>query len=230
MPNKPLVLWGATGQARVLRELTAHLGYEVVAIFDNEPTIESPFPGVPIFHGRSGFSEWQRGYGGHPCACLVAIGGWRGFDRLQIQLWLEERGLTPIVATHPAAFVAASASLGKGTQIHPRAAVMVDAHLGAACIINTAASVDHESRLGDGVHVCPGATLAGCVEVGNFSMVGSGAVVLPRVRIGSGVIVGGGAVVIRDLPDNIVAYGNPARVMRASEAVPMPNGFPVDTQ
>jgi maltose O-acetyltransferase len=45
-------------------------------------------------------------------------------------------------------------------------------------------------------------------------MVGIGAVVLPRIKIGSNAIIGAGAVVTKDVPDNAVAVGNPARVVR----------------
>jgi sugar O-acyltransferase (sialic acid O-acetyltransferase NeuD family) len=210
------VFWGATGQAKVLRELTSHLGYQLVAVFDNNPEVLSPFADVPLFHGREGFEEWWQSFGARSAAFLIAIGGASGRDRLRLQRSLEERGLTPITAVHPAAFVAADASIGQGSQILMRAIVGVAARLGAACIVNTAASVDHESRLGDGVHIAPGATLAGCVEVGDFSMIGTGAVLLPRIRVGRDVIVGAGAVVTRDLPDGVVAYGNPARIVRAN--------------
>ena len=45
-------------------------------------------------------------------------------------------------------------------------------------------------------------------------MIGAGAVVLPNLRIGRDAVVGAGAVVTRDVPDNAVVYGNPARVQR----------------
>jgi maltose O-acetyltransferase len=44
---------------------------------------------------------------------------------------------------------------------------------------------------------------------------GSGAIVLPGVTIGANTVVGAGAVVTRDLPANVLAVGNPARVVRS---------------
>ncbi len=46
---------------------------------------------------------------------------------------------------------------------------------------------------------------------------GGGVIVLPGVTIGANTVVGAGAVVTRDLPPDVVAVGNPARVMRAVE-------------
>ena len=164
-----MILWGATGQARVLRECMAHAGHDVVAVFDNDPTVECPFPGVPLFVGRAGFERWrerQADFSG--MGFLVAIGGEMGRDRLEIQEWLGGEGLSPLTAVHPRAFVAADARVGEGSQILAQAAVCVEATIGRACIVNTGATIDHECVLGDGVHVAPGAHLAGCVEIGRF--------------------------------------------------------------
>lgn len=212
---KPIVFWGATGQAKVLHEFIGSAGYELIALFENDREATSPFPGVPLYFGTEGFARWEEERGDvNNARCLVAIGGSRGRTRLEIQRFLEAQGLEPAVAIHPTAFVAANASISKGSQILARASVCAEAVLGEGCIINTAASVDHESVLGDGVHVAPGATLAGCVSVGAHSLIGPGAVILPRIRVGEDCIVGAGAVVTKDVPDGKVVYGNPATIRR----------------
>jgi maltose O-acetyltransferase len=52
------------------------------------------------------------------------------------------------------------------------------------------------------------------ITIGDNVWLGSGAIVLPGVTIGDNTVVGAGAVVTRDLPPNVVAVGNPARVSR----------------
>jgi sugar O-acyltransferase (sialic acid O-acetyltransferase NeuD family) len=215
-PVRDLVMWGASGHARVLEDFTSALGLRLVALFDNDPRSLSPFPGVPLYHGRAGFLSWRAAHPDCAAAALVAIGGSAGRERLALQRFLEGHGLRAPVAVHPTAYVAASATVGAGSHVLAQSAVCAGARLGAACIVNTRASVDHECELGDGVHVAPGATLAGLVRVGDATLLGPGAVVLPRVAIGAGAIVGAGAVVTRDVPDGVVVYGNPARVVRAN--------------
>ncbi len=68
--------------------------------------------------------------------------------------------------------------------------------------------------VGDGAHIAPGARLAGEVVVETCAFVGTGAIILPRLRIGQGAVIGAGAVVTRDVPDNAVVVGNPARNIR----------------
>jgi maltose O-acetyltransferase len=52
------------------------------------------------------------------------------------------------------------------------------------------------------------------IVIGDNVWLGGGAIVCPGVTIGQNTVVGAGAVVTRDLPANVVAVGNPARVIR----------------
>ena len=52
------------------------------------------------------------------------------------------------------------------------------------------------------------------ITVGNDVWFGGGVQVLPGVTIGSNVVIGSGSVVTKDIPDNVVAAGNPCRVIR----------------
>ncbi|WDZ93730.1 sugar O-acetyltransferase [Nocardiopsis sp. HUAS JQ3] len=52
------------------------------------------------------------------------------------------------------------------------------------------------------------------ITIGDNVWLGGGVIVCPGVTIGENTVVGAGAVVVRDLPANVVAVGNPARVVR----------------
>lgn len=55
------------------------------------------------------------------------------------------------------------------------------------------------------------------ITIGDNVWLGGGAIVCPGVSIGENTVVGAGSVVVKDLPANVVAVGNPARVVRAIE-------------
>lgn len=52
------------------------------------------------------------------------------------------------------------------------------------------------------------------IKVGNDVWIGGGVTVLPGVTIGDNVVIGAGSVVTKDIPSNVVAYGNPCRVVK----------------
>jgi sugar O-acyltransferase (sialic acid O-acetyltransferase NeuD family) len=117
---------------------------------------------------------------------------------------------------HPAAVVAADAEVGVGSFVAANAVVNSGARLGRGVIVNTAAVVEHDCEVGDGAHISPGAVLAGAVKVGAETWIGIGAVVIERRRVGSRTVVGAGSVVTRDIPDDVVAFGIPARTIRST--------------
>ena len=52
------------------------------------------------------------------------------------------------------------------------------------------------------------------VYIGENTWIGAGVIIVPGVRIGRNTVIGGGSVVTKDIPDNVVAVGNPCRVLR----------------
>ncbi len=55
------------------------------------------------------------------------------------------------------------------------------------------------------------------IEIGDGCWIGGGVTINPGVRIGKNVVIGAGSVVTKDIPDNVVAVGNPCRVIRQLE-------------
>lgn len=52
------------------------------------------------------------------------------------------------------------------------------------------------------------------VRIGENTWLGAGVIVVPGVTIGKNAVIGAGSVVVKDIPDNVLAAGNPARVIR----------------
>jgi len=208
---RELLLWGATGQAKVLHELIYGTNMRLVVLVDNR-VLPSPIPGVPVLKGSEGLDAWlvQRG-GSQNLYGAVAVAGGRGADRIMLMDLLQGRGLTLLTLVHRTAFVAHNVTLGEGCQILAQSAVCAYTRLGRGVIVNTAASVDHDGEIGDGVHLGPGARLAGEVIVGARAFIGTGAVILPRIVIGEDAVVGAGAVVTKEVAPGMTVTGNPAR-------------------
>lgn len=211
LPSK-VILWGGTGQAKVVRPIIEYYGAKVVAVFDDTPNLPPPFPDLTLYLGWTGFQNWiqsqphRQGIG----FCL-AIGNPHGRVRLRFQERLMAEGLQPVTIAHPTVAIADNAVIGVGCQLMAGAIVNPEARIGQQCIINTKASVDHECVLGDGTEIAPGATLCGIVHTGVNVWVCAGATVLPQIMIGADAIIGAGAVVIRDVPAGVTVVGIPAK-------------------
>ena len=131
-------------------------------------------------------------------------------------------------------------AVGEGTEIRPPLYVDYGSHIriGARCFANFGlVALDVAAiTIGDDVQIGPNVQLltpthpvepgprrdkweaAEPITIGDNVWLGGGAIVLPGVTIGENTVVGAGAVVTRDLPANVVAVGNPARVVRTLDA------------
>jgi sugar O-acyltransferase (sialic acid O-acetyltransferase NeuD family) len=211
---KKVIFWGATGQAIVLEEIVRCNGDELVAIFDNNENLLSPFHNIPIFFKEKGFDDWLLLHEKEDLYFCVAIGGTHGLARLSIHTYLVSKGLKSYSCKHKTAYISDSALLSDGVQILANTSICARVNLGKQVIINTSASIDHECQIQDGVHIAPGAKLAGRVIVEKNAFIGVGAIILPHIRIGTGAVVGAGAVVTKSIPPYSVAVGNPARIIK----------------
>lgn len=109
--------------------------------------------------------------------------------------------------------------IGNGCNVLDNAIFSNSCSVGKGCIIYYNVILTHDCEVEDFVELSPGVTLLGSCKIGSFSQIGSNATILPKVRIGQNVIIGAGAVVTKDIPDNCVAVGSPAKVIRNLEPI-----------
>ena len=80
--------------------------------------------------------------------------------------------------------------------------------------INRNTSIGHHNVIEEFVTISPGVNIAGHVLIKRNTLIGIGAVILNNITIGANVIIGAGTVVTKDIPDNTVWYGVPAKYIR----------------
>lgn len=208
-PN--IILWGGTGQAKVVKPILDYYGVNILAVFDDTPSLPTPLLGIPIYYGKDGFRKWRKENVSIEFGFCIAIGNPHGAVRMALSKFLIEEGGEPINVIHPDSSISPNLIFGKGIQVMAGAIIAPEVKIGEQCIINTKASVDHECILGNGVEISPGATLCGCINVESRVWVGAGATILPRLNIGEDSIIGSGAVVTENVPAGVTVVGVPAK-------------------
>jgi acetyltransferase EpsM len=213
--KEPLVIWGASGHARVVTDavLLADF-YEIIGFLDDDslPGSNATFESYPILGGRDHLSTL-----GHSGGVKLIFGFSDCQAKLRLSALVSGAGIEFATVTHPHAVLARQAAIGAGTFIAAGAVINSGTRVGRHVIINTSASVDHDCIIGDAAHICPGVRLAGNVAVGNGAWVGIGTTVIEKRSIGAGSVIGAGSLVIDDIPPQVLAFGQPARVVRRLE-------------
>lgn len=109
----------------------------------------------------------------------------------------------------PTAVISKNAKLGEGVFVGKKAVINANSQIGNCAIINTGAIIEHDCVIGEFVHLSTGALLCGEVQIGSNSHIGAGTVIRQQINVGCKSLIGIGSVVVKDITDNVVAYGNP---------------------
>ena len=205
--GKPLLIWGTGGHASSVLETALAVGAQPVTFVAEDPSVKE-------FNDHPCLPESQLGSVLKSHQVVIAVGDNFTRQRITERLMAHEPLTTFATLVHPSATVSRSASLEPGTVTLQGAIIGARSRVGAHCIINTGASVDHECVLGDFSSLAPGVVTGGRVHLGTRSAIGIGAAVRHNIAIGSDSVVGSASYVHTDIPDRVVAYGVPARVIR----------------
>lgn len=203
-------MYGASGHGKVVLDILFAAGLRADGLIDDGRAPGTVVLGLTVLGGADFLAAEARSG-----AVAVALGIGDNAVRKRVLERCRAAGASLVTAVHPRAVVAASASLGEGTVVMANAVINPDATVGAGAIINSGAIVEHDCVVGDFAHLSPNAALGGGARVGDLAHVGLCAAVLPLRSVGARSIVGAGGVVTRDLPEDVVAAGVPARVLRS---------------
>ncbi|MDP4290321.1 MAG: acetyltransferase [Bacteroidota bacterium] len=115
-------------------------------------------------------------------------------------------------------FISSTTILGRGAHINSMVSIAAFSTIGDFVSINRNASIGHHTELGDYVTINPGVNIAGFVKINEGVQIGMGVNVFDRIEIGARSVIGAGSVVTRNIPDHVVAYGNPCKIIRSIES------------
>ena len=207
--NKPLLVIGPGGHARVVIDAALESGFTLRGIID--PAFsgeEEQILGIPVL----GNAELLNDFDPELFDIAIAIG-----SNQKREIWIQRvtslgYNLPPIV--HPTAIVSKHVNIGAGVFINAGVIINAMAKIGVGSIINTGATIDHDTSIGRAVHVGPGCRISGRVKVGAGTFIGTGSSIIDYINIGDEVMIGAGSVIIKDIESHATVVGVPGRKIK----------------
>jgi sugar O-acyltransferase (sialic acid O-acetyltransferase NeuD family) len=210
METSKLILLGGFPE---MVELCEALGKQIVGIID--PHLQGEYLGRRILGRDEDAPRLFERFGGVP---VVATPD-QPVTREKLHLLYRQIGFGWCELVHPSAVVSRTARIGSGVVIALGAHVSSMTEIGDQVKINVRANVMHDVRVGPFTTIAPNAVVLGRVRIGRSCYIGANATILPGIHLGDRVVVGAGAVVTRDVPEQVIAAGNPARVLKPRQFV-----------
>ena len=206
MCRRVLGIYGAGGLGREVFELAKIInGKEktwdsFVFIVDNVTTGE--VNGLKVLE----YEEAKMKYG---AALEVTVGIGEPVVRKKKFDQLKNDGINTPTLIHPDVHIPETTSVGKGVTIQYGCFISCNVIIEDYVYIQSLSGVGHDVVLFEGCMVS--GSIAGNVKIGRFTYIGLGAAIKENVAVGDNSVIGMGSVVYKDVPDEMVVLGNPAR-------------------
>lgn len=134
------------------------------------------------------------------------------FDFFKSKFPLKEEEFINLI--HSSSQISQTVKLRHGVHIQQLVTLAPFVELGNFITINRNASIGHHTTIGNYSIISPSATIAGFCNINQSVTIGAGATIIDGISIGENSFIGAGSLVTKDIPPNVVAYGNPAKVIR----------------
>ncbi|MCL2424823.1 MAG: acetyltransferase [Oscillospiraceae bacterium] len=214
--SEKLIILGAGGHCRSVLDSIDRKVYTDIAIVSALEDVGKAVYGVPVVGTDDIICElFDQGY----TQAVIAIAALEN-PKLRESLYqlCESIGLLFPTIIDQTAIVSKNATIvNDGVFIGKGAIINAGAIVGRCSIINSGVIIDHDTSIGCFTHVASGVSISGGVFIGNYSLIGVGSSVIQSVEVGENTIVGAGSVVVGNIESNVVAYGNPCKVIKTRE-------------
>lgn len=146
---------------------------------------------------------------------ITALGNEKNFDfrdKIIEKTNIPLKYFTNIV--HPNSLIHKSAKLGLGNVIHAFVNIARNTKIGNHCVFLPHSTISHDSILGSHSILSTGVIISGNTKIGKLCYFGAGTVLRDTLKIGNKILTGVGTVVTKNIDDEGIYYGVPARFFR----------------
>jgi sugar O-acyltransferase (sialic acid O-acetyltransferase NeuD family) len=190
----------------------AHLRWDRIAFIDDTRTQDSEKDaahyGCPVFPFEAACNH----FADYETEAIIANGEPSVRSALLEKLDAADLRLATLI--DPSAVVSETALIGAGCILFPGCFLSSMAKLGRNVAMVAGSLVGHDTIIGDNCVISGHVNIGGGCMIGSESYLGMGTQIKQQTSIGRGAVVGMGSVVFADIPEEVIALGNPCRPMR----------------
>ena len=205
---KKLGIYGCGGAGRESKEIAELMGCWEEIIFIDDTCSNDTFKDVQ----RMNYQEFLEMYNTSEVEISISLGEPEFKEKLYYRL--KEDGFSFANIIHPTAIISPSATVGRGLILKSHSLISADAVVGENVSIEENGIIGHDSIIGDHCQISANVVVAGGCTIGNSTYIGLSVPIIQGAHIGANSVISMGSVVVRDIPDNVIAVGNPARPMK----------------
>lgn len=213
---KNLVLIGGGNQAHYTIDIIEKENkYNIVGIIDSIHEIGSERFGYKILGRQEKIQEIIEEYNIE--VGIISIGD--NWSRYYVydQIIKKIPNFKFVNAIHPSVIIGNDVKLGFGIVAMAGCIFNPKSIIGNFTFFATGAQVEHDCFISEFASISAGSITGGFVKVGKFSAITLGVTIMDRVEIGENTVVGSGSLVVKSLPNNVLVYGNPAKIIRSRD-------------
>ncbi|WP_286966035.1 MULTISPECIES: acetyltransferase [Acinetobacter] len=205
---KKVVIVGAGGFGKEVAWMAQRCGRDILGFLDGTPEKQNT---TIMGYDVLGPLENAKDY--FDCEFVLAIGNPRSRKKI-IDYYFNDEKFQFTTLVDPSAIVGVQVKIGVGSIICAGTILTVNIDVGSHTIININSTVGHDVRIHDFVTIAPNASISGNVILQDLVEVGTNASIREKLEVKYGAVIGMGAVLTKNVEDNMVMVGNPAKILR----------------
>ena len=186
--------------------------YNIIGIADPYILVGTEIMGYKVIGKQEEIKDLIKKY--HIDAGLITIGdNWTRKIVMDIINFLVP-GFEFVSVIHPSVIIGKHSTFGKGTVMMAGSIVSTNSSIGEFCFLASGAFLGPDCIMGNFSSLSAGSVTGGRIKIGEYTAITLGVTLFDRIEIGDHSVIGGGSLVTKSIPSFVIAYGNPAKVIK----------------